>query len=419
MKRLDVAIVGGGPSGMAAALALQRMGVSDIKIFERLPRLGGVLPQCIHYGFGLEYFSEELTGPEFAARQIGQLRKAGIPYALNAMVTAIADHRLEVYSAQAGREVFSCGAILLATGCRERTRENLDIPGDRPAGIFMAGQAQALINLGGVRIGQEVVIQGSGDIGLIMARRLTLSGCNVLGVYERLPYLSGLLRNKVQCLDHFGIPLHLNRQIVHIRGRNRVEGVTIAATEDHSHPQQLACDTIVFAAGLIPEIDLYLQAGGRDVGGAAKVNQAFLSEIPGVFVAGNALHINELADNAAMEAEACAASVFRYLRGEGPAAEGMPYQQKARETRYDASFFAEAAKRGVCVCILCPKSCFLGEGLRACPRGKAYYEKARSGNFQKLTRTRVEPDQVFLEGTPEIAVSQRKDTDFIPMMPIE
>lgn len=411
MIALDVAIVGGGPAGLAAALELSAAGLKNIKLFERHPRLGGVLPQCIHYGFGLEYFAEDLTGPEFAQRLVRRVDEAGVAYATGAMVTRLAQGVLEVCSAAEGRREYSCRAIILAAGCRERTRENLEVAGSRPTGIFMAGQAQTLMNLHGVLPGKTAVIQGSGDIGLIMARRLALSGMTVLGVFERLPHLCGLMRNKVQCLDHFQIPLFLNNSIRTIRGARRVEAVEVQDQQTGSN-REIACDTVLFAAGLIPEIELYLQAGGVAESGLPRMKNGYESEIGGVYLAGNALHINDLADHAAREGEMCARQVAQALHAPVCQAWDGPNLHQTRDTRFTQEYFQQAQREQRKVCIVCPKSCSLEDPVALCTHGRAYRSKGLEGNFQKLTRTRVREGKVVLESTAEVEVNRRGETDF-------
>lgn len=401
MKQLDVAIIGGGPAGMAAALMLHKSGIGSVRLFERQPRLGGVLQQCIHYGFGLEYFSADLTGPEFAQRQIEDLERAGIDCSVQAMVTSIGQRKLEVYSEDCGHEQYDCRAVILATGCRERTRENLDIPGSRPAGIFMAGQVQALINLQGVLPGKKVILQGSGDIGLIIARRLALSGVEVIGVCERLSHLSGLLRNKVQCLDHFDIPLHLNSRICQIYGRQRVEAVDVCDAVTGTI-RTISCDTVLVAAGLIPEIELFLQAGGVSEHGSPIMRAGYESRLPGVFLAGNALHINDLADNAALEGEACAQQVIQYLNGRLTDAYPPAYLVKQKDCRFTEDFFRNEELGKAVVCIRCPKSCMLTDEFQGCDNGSVYWKRVRQGRFQRVTRTRVQPGRIVLETTPEV-----------------
>ena len=273
----ECVIVGGGPAGLAAAIALKKLGIDDLIVLERNARLGGILNQCIHPGFGLERFGSDFTGPEYAKALVREFREAGAECATGAMVLEISDsRRVRALSHDDGYSEIRASAVVVATGCRERTRENLEIAGTRPAGVFTAGQAQNLINLGGFRLGERVVIQGSGDIGLIMARRLKIEGYRVEGVLERLPYLSGLIRNKVQCLDHFGIPLRLCTQIREIVGKDRVEGVWIERVDEKQRPmagtrEWLPCDTVLFSVGLIPEVDILKSAGfapppGRSVG---------------------------------------------------------------------------------------------------------------------------------------------------------
>lgn len=393
-------IVGGGPAGLAAAIALARRGITDILLVERGPRLGGILTQCIHPGFGLLRYREDLTGPEYALALEKEFRACGIPCLTGATVLGISESRiLRVLSPTEGALELRARAIIVATGCRERTRENLEIPGTRPAGCFTAGQAQNLINLGGFRIGTRVIIQGSGDIGLIMARRLSIEGYEVLGVYERLPWLSGLIRNKIQCLDHFGIPLRFGHQICRIEGKRRVEGVWIERVDASQHPvpgsaEYHACDTVLFSVGLIPEVDILKPA--RFVpsvpGQGLVVDSHFQLGHSGIFLCGNALHIHDLADNASKEGEAVAGHVALFLASnqafEAGRSAALPYRPVEPDRRFDAQWFSTLdAQPEARVCIVCPRGCILTGSTAPCPRGDAYYKEALRGGSQVLTTT--------------------------------
>ena len=309
----DLAIIGGGPAGLAAAVAARDAGVEDILILEREKELGGILNQCIHNGFGLHTFHEELTGPEYAARYMDEVFQRNIPYRLS---TTVVDLRREgeglaitSVSREEGLVETRARAVILAMGCRERPRGALNIPGTRPAGIFSAGTAQRLVNLEGYLPGRRVVILGSGDIGLIMARRMTLEGAKVLCVAELQPYSGGLKRNIVQCLDDYGIPLLLSHTVVDIQGRERVEGVTIAQVDDAFRPspgteRDYACDTLLLSVGLLPENELSKAVGVElaPVTGGPQVNESLETNIPGVFACGNVLHVHDLVDYVSEEA---------------------------------------------------------------------------------------------------------------------
>jgi len=391
-------IVGGGPAGMAAAIALKKLGVDDLLVLDRNPRLGGILNQCIHPGFGLSRYDRDLTGPEYARALEGEFDGAGVERVLGAMVLDISKSRvLSVISPGDGCAEIRAEAVIVATGCRERTRENLEIAGSRPAGVFTAGQAQNLINLKGFRLGKKVIIQGSGDIGLIMARRLTIEGYEVEGVFERLRYLSGLVRNKVQCLDHFGIPLKFGAQICEIVGKHRVEGVFVERVDAEQRPlagtrEYFPCDTVLFSVGLIPEVDILKNAGlVPRLGRSVTVNSGFEADGTGIFLCGNALHIHDLADNAAKEGESVALHVARFLRSRDEfvksATETAPYRAIQANTKFDAVFFKRLDESGGKVCIVCPKGCVISENSAPCPRGRAYYLESAKGRFQPMTTT--------------------------------
>ena len=394
----ECVIVGGGPAGMAAAIALKKLGVDDLLVLDRNPRLGGILNQCIHPGFGLSRYDRDLTGPEYARALEGEFDDAGVERVLGAMVLDISKSRvLSVISPGDGCAEIRAEAVIVATGCRERTRENLEIAGSRPAGVFTAGQAQNLINLKGFRLGKKVIIQGSGDIGLIMARRLTIEGYEVEGVFERLHYLSGLVRNKVQCLDHFGIPLKFGAQICEIVGKHRVEGVFVERVDIEQRPlagtrEYFPCDTVLFSVGLIPEVDILKNAGlVPRLGRSVTVNSGFEAEGTGIFLCGNALHIHDLADNAAKEGESVALHVARFLRSRDEfvksATETSPYRTIQANTKFDAVFFKRLDESGGKVCIVCPKGCVISENSAPCPRGRAYYLESAKGRFQPMTTT--------------------------------
>ncbi len=322
MRQVQLAVIGGGPAGLAAAIAARESGVEDILIIERDKELGGILNQCIHAGFGLHTFGEELTGPEYARRFIDRVEELHIPCQTDTMVLDLSPDRvLTVTSRARGLEQIQAGAVILAMGCRERPRGALNIPGTRPAGIWSAGTAQRLVNMEGLMPGKEVVILGSGDIGLIMARRMTLEGAHVRAVAEVLPYSGGLKRNIVQCLEDFDIPLLLSHTVVDIHGRERLEGVTLAQVDDQRRPipgteQYIPCDTLLLSVGLLPENELSAAAGVTlsGVTGGAVVDETLSTDHEGIFACGNVLHVHDLVDFVSQEAALAGRSAARYLQ---------------------------------------------------------------------------------------------------------
>jgi len=324
MKSYDIVIIGGGPAGLSAAVSARKEGIESILILERDKELGGILNQCIHNGFGLHTFKEELTGPEYAGRYIDQVLELGIEYKLHTMVMDItADKIVTAMNREEGMFQIKAGAVILAMGCRERSRGALNIPGYRPAGIYSAGTAQRLVNMEGFMPGREVVILGSGDIGLIMARRMTLEGAKVKVVAELMPYSGGLKRNIVQCLDDYGIPLKLSHTVVNIKGKERLEGITLAQVDEKGKPipgteEEYSCDTLLLSVGLIPENELSGDMGVdmNPVTSGPKVNERMETSIDGVFACGNVLHVHDLVDFVSEEAAAAGRNAARYVKGE-------------------------------------------------------------------------------------------------------
>ena len=322
MKNYDLVIVGGGPAGLAAAVSARDNGIESILIIERDKELGGILNQCIHNGFGLHTFKEELTGPEYASRFAEQVYERKIEYKLNTMVMDIsADKVVTAMNREDGMFEVQAKAVILAMGCRERSRGALNIPGYRPAGIYSAGTAQRLVNMEGYMPGKKVVILGSGDIGLIMARRMTLEGAEVKVVAELMPYSGGLKRNIVQCLDDFGIPLKLSHTVVDIEGKERVEAVTIAEVGSDRKPIpgteiRYECDTLLLSCGLLPENELSRSAGVElsPVTSGPIVNDSLETSIDGVFACGNVLHVHDLVDYVSQEASAAGKNAANYIK---------------------------------------------------------------------------------------------------------
>ena len=329
MKAYDIVIVGGGPAGLAAAASAREQGIQSILILERDKELGGILNQCIHNGFGLHTFKEELTGPEYAGRFIDQVKELGIEYKLNTMVMDISpDKVVTAMNREDGMFTIRAKAVILAMGCRERSRGALNIPGYRPAGIFSAGTAQRLVNMEGYMPGKEVVILGSGDIGLIMARRMTLEGAKVKVVAELMPYSGGLKRNIVQCLDDYGIPLKLSHTVVDIDGKERLKGITLAEVGPDGKPipgteEYYSCDTLLLSVGLIPENELSRGMGVEidRVTSGPVVNESLETSVEGVFACGNVLHVHDLVDYVSEEATRAGINAAKYVTA-GEKAEG-------------------------------------------------------------------------------------------------
>ncbi len=322
--KYDVVVIGGGPAGLAAACNACANGAQNVLIIEREKELGGILNQCIHNGFGLHYFKEELTGPEYAERFVNQVQNLPIEVWLDTMVLEITpDRKIKAAGRLTGYQELEAGAIVLCMGCRERTRGAISIPGDRPSGVFTAGTAQSYVNIEGYMVGKRVVILGSGDIGLIMARRMTLEGAKVLACVELMPYSNGLARNIVQCLQDFDIPLYLSHTITRIVGRQRVEKVIVSRVDENRQPIpgseiEFECDTVLLSVGLIPENEL-ARAAGIEIDpatGGAVVFENLETSVPGIFAAGNALHVHDLVDFVTEEGKKAGAAAAEYaLRG--------------------------------------------------------------------------------------------------------
>lgn len=390
MMRVDLVIVGAGPAGMSAALAAYEKGIRDILILERGNEPGGILNQCIHNGFGLHTFKEELTGPEYAARYISMIEEKQIPILLSTMVVDVQGGEpcnVTAMNKEKGMFRIDAGAVILAMGCRERARGALNIPGYRPAGIYTAGTAQRYVNIEGRMPGRDVVVLGSGDIGLIMARRMALQGANVKMVAEIMPYSGGLRRNIVQCLDDYGIPLKLSHTVTEIHGKERVEGVTVFKVDENLKPipgseEYVACDTLLLSCGLIPENELTIGAGAQmdDVTRGPVVNDRLETTAKGVFACGNVLHVHDLVDNVSEEAAQAgtfAADYLTYGSSEWGEAKRPKIPAKTKCTIPEGRDISNEL-----ICICCPVGCLIRaekseDGSlkisgNSCPKGEAY-----------------------------------------------
>ena len=324
VQRVDVLVIGSGPAGLAAAIAAREDGVENLLVLEREHTSGGILRQCIHNGFGLHHFKEELTGPEYAQRDIDRARELNIPIQCDTTVLSVdGERRVTCVSAEHGLQTIEAGAIVLAMGCRERPRGALGIPGTRCAGIYSAGTAQKFVNMEGFMPGKRVVILGSGDIGLIMARRMTLQGTKVLACVELMPYSSGLNRNIVQCLNDYDIPLYLSHTVTDIQGRERLSGVTVSKVDENRRPipgteMHFDCDTLLLSVGLIPENELSALAGVElsPLTSGATVDDQLQTSVPGIFACGNVLHVHDLVDHVSRESFKAGHAAAAYARGE-------------------------------------------------------------------------------------------------------
>ncbi|MGI5962685.1 MAG: NAD(P)/FAD-dependent oxidoreductase [Lawsonibacter sp.] len=394
----DVAIVGAGPAGLAAAVAARQQGAERVVIVERDCAPGGILQQCIHAGFGLSYFKEELTGPEYADRFVQQIKQLGVDWLLDSMVLSLPEEGGLICSNPTNGVVhIKAGAVILAMGCRERTRFQLRIPGTRPAGVYTAGTAQRLMNRQNEMVGKQVVILGSGDIGMIMARRMTLEGAKVVAVVEIMDYLAGLTRNKVQCLDDFSIPLMLKHTVTRVVGERRVEGVWVAKVDENRRPlpeteQFIPCDTLLLSVGLIPENELTRAAGIQinPVTNGPEVDQTMQTSRPGVFACGNVVHVNDLADNVSQESQLAGAAAARYAMGQRPAVLGQVRCTAGQGIRY-----------------VCPQRIAVFEG--ECP-ARLYFRVSAPGGKVRLT-ARSEGQIVVEKTVPRVSPGEMEHLD--------
>jgi NADPH-dependent 2,4-dienoyl-CoA reductase/sulfur reductase-like enzyme len=339
--RREVVVIGGGPAGLAAAIAVKEAGCSDVLLVERDRILGGILNQCIHDGFGLHRFKEALSGPEYAARYIKRLHELNIDVLEGTIVLSLSPDKVVEISTRGSLQRIEAGAVILAMGCRERTRGAISIPGHRPSGVYTAGAAQNLVNLENIMVGKNACILGSGDIGLIMARRMTLEGAHVEAVFEILPYSSGLPRNIQQCLNDYGIPLFLSTTVTEIRGKGRLEGIKVAQVGEDRSPipeteRYIPCDTLLLSVGLIPENELTREAGVQmdPITGGALVDDTFMTNVPGIFSCGNVLHVHDLVDWVSVEAEEAGKCAAAYIHNSRKISQRQIPIQQGEGVRY-------------------------------------------------------------------------------------
>jgi len=400
--RRSIIIIGAGPAGLAAAVKAKKSGIDDVLLLERDNQLGGILKQCIHNGFGLHVFKEELTGPEFALRYIRKVNELNIEYKLNTMVISMdANKRITTVNPEDGLVVYEADCVILGMGCRERPRGALRIPGTNPSGIFSAGTAQRFVNIEGMKPGKTALILGSGDIGLIMARRMTLEGMKVKAVCEIMPHPGGLTRNIVQCLEDFNIPLHLSTTVTAIHGKRRLEGVTIAQVDDNYKPiketeKLIKCDTLLLSVGLIPENELAEEAGVilDPVTGGARVNQNLETNVKGVFACGNVLHVHDLVDYVALEAERAAASAVKRIKGKTKKSKKRVEIIAGSGIRYTVPQFIDITAKEEKIKIYFRSTAIMKSGkLNAVCKGKPIYSK----KFKKLAPAEMEYVRISTE----------------------
>jgi NADPH-dependent 2,4-dienoyl-CoA reductase/sulfur reductase-like enzyme/CxxC motif-containing protein len=392
-------IIGGGPAGLSAAIRAKEEGIKSVAVIERSTHLGGILNQCIHHGFGIHIFKEELTGPEYAHRFVARVNEMGIEYKISAMVLGITqDKTITVASETEGLILLKAEAVVLAMGCRERPRGALDIAGTRPSGVFSAGAVQKMINIGGLHVGEKIVILGSGDVGMIVARRLKLEGKQVLAVVERLPHAGGLLRNKIQCLDDFNIPLLASHTIVEILGKYRVNGVVICPLDKKGSPirnksKTIECDTLIISVGLIPETEL-----ARDLGLAFNkcliaVNEELQTSLPWVFACGNVLFVHDLVDDVTMQSLDAGRFAADYILNKKSDDSVMTQTQQKKDTALCPNLRLKADEM---ICTLCPAGCVMKlsntqDGIavenNACEKGKEFAISELQGPKRHLTST--------------------------------